>query len=232
MLKIEGIHTYYGRSHVLQGVSLEVRERELVGLLGRNGVGKTTTLRSIMKLTPPHQGRILLGSTVLTDLPAYQIPHQGVGYVPQGRRIFPKLTVRENLEIGLRNRGDRSSLQEVYELFPWLAERRNQSGGTLSGGEGQMLAIARCLVTRPRVLLLDEPTEGLMPKMATQIRNQIKAINQSGVSILLVEQNLKTALDLCHRIYLMEKGVIVYEAKAVELRQDEATLKRYLGVSS
>ena len=232
MLKVEGIHAYYGKSHVLQGVSLEVRDGQVVGLLGRNGVGKTTTLRSIMKLTPPRQGRVLLGSTVLSDLSPYQIPRQGVGYVPQGRQIFPKLTVRENLEIGILKRGGRSGLDEVYRLFPWLAERRNQLGGTLSGGEGQMLAIARCLVTQPRVLLLDEPTEGLMPMMVTQIRNQIKAINQSGVSLLLVEQNLKTALDLCDRIYPMEKGVITYEGKATELRNDKTTLRRYLGVSA
>ncbi len=231
MLKVEEIHTYYGKSHVLQGVSLEVGEGQIVGLLGRNGVGKTTTLRSIMKLTPPSRGRVLLRSVVLSDLPAYRIPRQGVGYVPQGRHIFPRLTVRENLEIGLLRRGDRGDLDHVYALFPWLEERLHQLGGTLSGGQQQMLAIARCLVTRPRILLLDEPTEGVMPVMVAQIRQQIQAINRSGVSILLVEQNLKTALDLCDRIYLMEKGVITHEAKAGELRKDQATLKRYLGVS-
>jgi branched-chain amino acid transport system ATP-binding protein len=232
MLRVEGIHAYYGKSHVLQGVSLEVREGQIVGLLGRNGVGKTTTLRSIMKLTPPRQGRVVLGSTILSDLPAYRIPRQGVGYVPQGRQIFPALTVQENLELGILKHGAPSALDEVSRLFPWLADRQHQLGGTLSGGEAQMLAIARCLVTRPRVLLLDEPTEGLMPMMVAQIRTQIRAINESGVSILLVEQNLKTALDLCERIYLMEKGVITYEATAPELRNDKATLRRYLGVSA
>ncbi len=231
MLTLEGIHTYYGKSHILQGVSLAVGEGEIVGLLGRNGVGKTTTLRSVMKLTPPAAGRVALGAQDLTRLPAYQIPRQGVGYVPQGRHIFPRLTVRENLAIGLLRRGERGDLDAAGRLFPWLDERGGQLGGTLSGGEQQMLAIARCLVARPRVLLLDEPTEGVMPVMVAQIRQQIRAINEAGVSILLVEQNLKTALDLCGRIYLMEKGVITHEAKAGQLRNDEATLRRYLGVS-
>ena len=231
MLRLEGVHTYYGKSHILQGVSLEVGEGEIIGLLGRNGVGKTTTLRSIMKLTPPAAGRVVLGTQDLTALPAYQIPRHGVGYVPQGRHIFPRLTVRENLELGLLRRGERGDLDAVHRLFPWLDERRTQFGGTLSGGQQQMLAIARCLVTRPRVLLLDEPTEGVMPVMVAQIRQQIRAINAAGVSILLVEQNLKTALDLCARIYLMEKGVVTHEAKAAQLRHDEATLRRYLGVS-
>jgi branched-chain amino acid transport system ATP-binding protein len=184
-----------------------------------------------MKLTPPARGRVLLGPIALSDLPPYRIPRQGVGYVPQGRHIFPRLTVRENLELGLLRRGERGDLDRVHGLFPWLQERPDQLGGTLSGGQQQMLAIARCLVTRPRILLLDEPTEGVMPVMVAQIRQQIQAINQSGVSILLVEQNLKTALDLCGRIYLMEKGVITHEAKAAQLRTDEPRLKRYLGVS-
>ncbi len=232
MLKIDDLHTYYGKSHVLQGVSLEVTEGQIAGLLGRNGVGKTTTLRSIMKLTPPQRGRVLLGTTALSDLRAYQIPRQGVGYVPQGRHIFPSLTVGENLEIGILKRRAASDLEEVYRLFPWLADRRHQLGGTLSGGEAQMLAVARCLVTRPRVLLLDEPTEGLMPTMVAQLGSQIRAINQRGVSILLVEQNYKAALAICDRIYFMEKGRVAHEAKAEELRSNLSTVRRYLGVGT
>jgi branched-chain amino acid transport system ATP-binding protein len=231
MLRVDGVHTYYGKSHILQGVSLDVAEGEVVGLLGRNGVGKTTTLRSIMKLTPPREGRVLLGDVVLSALPAHEIPRRGVGYVPQGRHIFPRLTVAENLAIGLRTRGG-PELEAVYAMFPWLTERRRQLGGTLSGGQQQMLAIARCLVTKPRVLLLDEPTEGLSPMMVAQIRDHIREIHGAGVTILLVEQNLRTALDLCERLYLMEKGVIAHAAKADALRGDEATLKRYLGVSA
>jgi branched-chain amino acid transport system ATP-binding protein len=231
MLRVEGIHTYYGKSHILQGVSLDVGKGEIVGLLGRNGVGKTTTLRSIMKLTPPQQGRVALGDVVLSKLPAHEIPRRGVGYVPQGRHIFPRLTVAENLEIGLR-KSSGPDVQAIHAMFPWLVERKRQLGGTLSGGQQQMLAIARCLVTQPRVLLLDEPTEGLSPVMVTQIREHIRAIHNTGVTILLVEQNLKTAFDLCDRLYLMEKGMIAHTAKAAELRGDEPTLKRYLGVSA
>jgi branched-chain amino acid transport system ATP-binding protein len=212
-------------------VTLEVGQGELVGVLGRTGVGKTTTLRSIMKLTPPRAGRVLLGELVLSALPAHEIPRRGVGYVPQGRHIFPQLTVAENLAIGLRRRRG-PEVDAAYEMFPWLKDRRGQLGGTLSGGQQQMLAIARCLVTSPRVLLLDEPTEGLSPVMVAQIREHIRAIHKAGVTILLVEQNLKTALDLGERLYLMEKGAIVHAAKAAELRSDEATLKRYLGVSA
>ena len=231
MLALTNVHAGYGKSQILHSLSLTVGDGESVALLGRNGVGKTTTLRTIMGLTPVSNGAITLDGERLDKLAAYNIPRRGVGYVPQGRHIFPKLTVYENLCLGLSRDPKDGELDSIFQRFPKLKERTNQAGGTLSGGEQQMLAIARCLVLKPRILILDEPTEGIMPKLVAEIREEIKSINQGGVSILLVEQNVLTAISVCSRIYIMEKGCIRVEEKSEELRSNSELVHRYLGVS-
>jgi branched-chain amino acid transport system ATP-binding protein len=231
MLRVENLHTHYGKSHVLQGASLRVEDGEAVALLGRNGVGKTTTLKSIMGLVPPSNGAVTFADTRLDQIPAHKIASVGLGYVPQGRKIFPSLTVLENLCLGLSGAPDQQRLDEIFEHFPRLKERLRQEGGTLSGGEQQMLAIARCLIMKPKMLLLDEPTEGIMPILVATIRDEIKTANKKGISILLVEQNFRIALAVCTRVYIMEKGVISYEGKAQELRDNPDIAHRYLGVS-
>lgn len=231
MLKLQDVHAHYGKSHILQGVTLTVNEGEAVALLGRNGVGKTTTLRSIMGLTSPSGGSISFHDTRLDRTASHRIPRLGLGYVPQGRHIFPKLTTYENLCLGLERKPADGELDHIFERFPLLMERISQPGGTLSGGEQQMLAIARCLVMRPRLMLLDEPTEGIMPKLVAGLRNEILAINQTGVSILLVEQNMRMALAVCSRVYIMEKGVICYEGSSQELRETPEVIHRFLGVA-
>ncbi|PIW30570.1 MAG: ABC transporter ATP-binding protein [Rhodospirillales bacterium CG15_BIG_FIL_POST_REV_8_21_14_020_66_15] len=231
MLELNAVHAHYGKVHVLQGASLEVKSGEAVALLGRNGVGKTTALKTIMGLVPATGGEIVFDGRGLTDMPPHAIPRSGIGYVPQGRGIFPSLSVKENLEIGLTKAPPSQVFDYVYDRFPRLKERLRQPGGTLSGGEQQMLAIARCLVMQPSLLILDEPTEGIMPILVQDIRREIKAVNDAGVSILLVEQNIKTALRLCSRIYIMEKGTVVHEAAAEDLKEDKETLHRYLGVA-
>ena len=231
MLKLEGLHTHYGKSHVLQGVNLEVKDGESVALLGRNGVGKTTTLRSVMGLTRPSGGAVTFAGQRLDQLKPHLIAGLGLGYVPQGRRIFPNLTVFENLCLGLARAPMKATLDDIYAQFPILAERADQSGGTLSGGEQQMLAIARCLIMKPKMLLLDEPTEGIMPKMVAMLKAKIRAVNQVGISIMLVEQNIVMAMALCPRIYIMEKGVICYEGTAQELRNNPDIAHRFLGVA-
>lgn len=231
MLELSGVVAHYGKSRVLQGVSLEVTSGESVALLGRNGVGKTTTLRSIMRLTPPSAGEIAFDGKRLDRVAQHRIASLGIGYVPQGRHIFPTLTTFENLCIGLPRAPSETDLAHVYARFPILKERAAQPGGTLSGGEQQQLAIARCLITKPKLLLLDEPTEGIMPILITKIRDEIRDINASGVSILLVEQNIDTALKLCTRVYFMEKGRISFEGTAAEIRASPGIIHRYLGVS-
>lgn len=231
ILQVEGLHAHYGKIHVLQGVDLSVGQGEAVALLGRNGVGKTTTLRSTLGLMPRSGCRILFMGRDITRLPAHQLAGLGIGYVPQGRGIFPLLTVMENLCLGLRGQPDPNRLEEIFERFPRLRERAGQTGGTLSGGEQQMLAIARCLMAGPRLLILDEPTEGIMPILVADIRRTIQSINRSGVAVLLVEQNVKTALRICGRVYLMEKGRIVHEGSSASLRADPETIHRYLGLS-
>src|SRR5207245_10224553 len=201
MLNLADVHVHYGKLHILQGVSMQVNEGEAVALLGRNGVGKTTTLRAIMGLGPRGAGTVHFGGADFDTIAPHQVPRMGVGYVPQGRGIFPNLTVYENLCVGLPGRRDPEREEYVFGCFPRLKERLKQSGNTLSGGEQQMLAIARCLMMRPKLIILDEPTEGIMPHLVSQIRREIHRINQTGVSILLVEQNVETALKLCPRVF-------------------------------
>jgi branched-chain amino acid transport system ATP-binding protein len=231
MLTVTGLNAHYGKSHVLQGVDLTVTSGEAVAVLGRNGVGKTTTLKAIMGLLPPTSGDVQFEGIALNKLPAFKIPAQRIGYVPQGRRIFPTLTVYENLCLGLARDPPRAELEPIFAQFPRLAERLQQPGGTLSGGEQQMLAIARCLVLQPKLLLLDEPTEGIMPKLVVDLRHEIRRINRSGVSVLLVEQNIATALAIASRVYFMEKGRICHEATSDELKANPEEAHRFLGVA-
>jgi branched-chain amino acid transport system ATP-binding protein len=231
MLELRDVHVHYGKLHILQGVSLEVNAGEAVALLGRNGVGKTTTLRAIMGLVRRTGGKVKFDGTDLDTIAAHQVPRKGVGYVPQGRGIFPNLSVYENLCLGLPGKPDPAVESRVLERFPRLKERAGQPGGTLSGGEQQMLAIARCLMMQPKMIIFDEPTEGIMPKLVSDIRREIHRINESGVSVLLVEQNLKTALKLCQRVFIMEKGTIVHVASSHELKAQPELVHRYLGLS-
>ncbi|OGL07427.1 MAG: ABC transporter ATP-binding protein [Candidatus Rokubacteria bacterium RIFCSPHIGHO2_02_FULL_69_13] len=235
MLTVEAIHTYYGKSHILHGVSLEVRPGEVVGLLGRNGVGKSTTLKTIMGLIHPTEGRIVFEGQPIARTAPHRLARLGIGYVPEDRRIFRLLTVMENLRTGLDRNGvseerKKALLEKVYQYFPVLAERRYQAGGTLSGGEQQMLAIARAMMLEPKIILLDEPTEGLMPRMVAQIREIIALLHQEGVAILLVEQNVPLTLEVSNRIYIMEKGVVRHQAAAAALRSDDSIIHQYLGV--
>jgi branched-chain amino acid transport system ATP-binding protein len=212
-------------------VNLDIQPGESAALLGRNGVGKTTTLRAIMGLAAKSGGSIEFDGTDLAGIAPHKVPRTGIGYVPQGRGIFPNLSVLENLCIGLPGKRDPEREDYVFSCFPRLKERLKQSGNTLSGGEQQMLAIARCLMMRPKLIILDEPTEGIMPLLVSQIRREIHRINQSGVSILLVEQNVETALKLCPRVFLMEKGAVVYSGTSHELKSQTSIVHRYLGLS-
>jgi len=228
-LTVDGIHTYYEDSHVLHGVSLVVGHGEAVALLGRNGAGKTTVIRSIVGFTPPRAGRVVWEDTAIEGWPPYRIARRGIALVPQGRRIFAPLSVRENLTIGARAKG--WSLERVFDLFPRLRERQAQAGGTLSGGEQQMLAIGRALLTNGRLLLLDEPSEGLAPIVVREIGHVVRSLKGQGLSILLVEQNYHLALSVADRVYVMSKGQIVYEGRPAALQADEGTKRRYLGVA-
>ena len=228
-LAVDDLHTYYGESHVLHGVSLAVAPGEAVALLGRNGAGKTTVIRSIIGFTPPRRGRVVWEDAAIEGWPPSRIARRGIALVPQGRRIFAPLSVRENLTLGAR--GDGWTLERVYALFPRLIERHAQAGGTLSGGEQQMLAIGRALLTNGRLLLLDEPSEGLAPIVVREIGRIVQSLKGRGLSILLVEQNYHLALAVADRVYVMSKGQIVYEGSPAELRADEDTKRRYLGVA-
>ena len=232
MLNVNEIHTYYGVSYVLQGVSLCVYKGQVVALMGRNGVGKTTTIRSIVGFTPPRQGNIFFKDKEITNLPAYNIAYMGIGLVPQGRRIFGSLSVLENLTVfGGKGRGNDWTLERLLSLFPPLKLRLKQKGSTLSGGEQQMLAIGRALITNPELILMDEPTEGLSPLFLKQVGTVIQSFKEEGkLSILLVEQNLSIGLKLADYIYIMNKGVIVFEGSSEELLNRPDIQSTYLGV--
>jgi branched-chain amino acid transport system ATP-binding protein len=235
LLEVDAVHSFYGKSHILHGVSLNIGRGEIVALLGRNGVGKSTTLKAIMGLVQPSQGRVMFEGRPVTGLPSHRLARLGIGYVPEERRIFRLLTVSENLRTGLDRHGvgkERKTelLDKVYEFFPVLAERRNQAGGTLSGGEQQMLAIARAMMLEPKIILLDEPTEGLMPRMVSQIREIIAALHREDVAVLLVEQNVPLTLEAARRVYILEKGVVRHHALSAELRADDGVIHQYMGV--
>jgi branched-chain amino acid transport system ATP-binding protein len=235
LVLVEDLHTYYGKSHILHGVSLKVARGEVVGLLGRNGVGKSTTLKTIMGLVRPSRGKVVLEGRSVTGLPAHKLARLGIGYVPEDRRIFRLLTVMENLRTGFDRHGvtearKHALLDKVFAFFPVLAERRHQPGGTLSGGEQQMLAIARAMMLEPKIILLDEPTEGLMPRMVSQIRRIIDSLHRDGVAILLVEQNVPLTLEASERVYIMEKGSVRHACAASELGVNDPVIRQYLGV--
>jgi branched-chain amino acid transport system ATP-binding protein len=229
MLELDAIETYYGESHILHGVSIRVAEGEAVALLGRNGAGKTTLIRSVAGFTPPREGRVLFGGQPVQAWPAYRIARQGLALVPQGRRIFSPLTVSENLTLGARP--GEWTLDRVYALFPRLDERALQPGGTLSGGEQQMLAIGRALMTNGRMLVLDEPSEGLAPIVVREIGRVVRGLKGGRLSMLLVEQNYHLALQVADRVYVMNKGQIVWEGTPSALEADEDVKRRYLGVA-
>lgn len=235
MLEVENVHVYYGNIHALRGVSLTVEEGEIVTLIGANGAGKSTTLFTISGLLKPREGTVLLEGDNLSIYPAHEVVSKGVCQVPEGRRIFTRLTVQENLEMGAFTRTDRAGikqdLERAFTLFPRLKERRNQVGGTLSGGEQQMLATARALMSRPRLLLLDEPSMGLAPILVDAIFDTVREINSQGTTILLVEQNAHIALQIAHRGYVLETGEVALSDSAENLRQNEMVQKVYLGIT-
>ena len=234
MLEVQDIHTYYGNIHALKGISLTVEEGEIVTLIGANGAGKTTTLWTIAGLLQPRQGKVFLEDEDLADYKAHEIVYKGVAMVPEGRRIFSKLTVAENLDMGAYHRSDRAGIEEdrerVFSLFPRLKERRSQVAGTLSGGEQQMLATARSLMARPRLMLLDEPSMGLAPVLVEDVFDTIQEINRDGTTILLVEQNAHMALQVAGRGYVLQTGEIVLSDTADGLRQNSMVQKAYLGM--
>ena len=234
MLEVNNIHTYYGNIHALKGISITVEEGEIVTLIGGNGAGKTTTLRSISGLIPPRSGDIYFEGEKISDTPAHELVFKGITMVPEGRGIFARLTVFENLDMGAYSLPDRASfdddLERVYQLFPRLKEREKQVAGTLSGGEQQMLATARALMAKPRLLLMDEPSMGLAPILVESVFDTIREINKNGTTILLVEQNATVALAVADRGYVLQTGEIVLKDTAENLRQDEMVQKAYLGI--
>jgi branched-chain amino acid transport system ATP-binding protein len=231
MLKVEGFNAYYGDLQVLRNFSVSVAAGEILCLLGRNGAGKTTALKSILGLVPPRSGSIALEGRDITGLAAEQIPRQGIGYVPQGRRLFKELTVRENLDIGLMTRKSGPDvLERALSYFPALAERMNQRSGTLSGGEQTMVAIARALCIAPKVIMLDEPTEGLMPSMIAAIRDVVTRLRDDGVAVLLVEQRIDAVLPVANRIAFMDQGMVQAEFDVEQVRSDPSLVHKYLGV--
>jgi branched-chain amino acid transport system ATP-binding protein len=237
-LEVQDLNTFYGASHVLQGISLAVEQGEIVALLGRNGMGKSTTLKSIMGLAMPKSGAVLFRGKNLTRYPAYKVAKAGIAYVPEERRIFPTLSVLDNLLLGVKAGGraqaaestDKWTLERIFLHFPALQERADQKGGHLSGGEQQMLAIGRGLMGNPELLLVDEPTEGLAPLMVQEVRDVLEEINKAGVSILLVEHNLKVAMSLADRLYLMGKAHIGFTGSVKELEADHESREKYLEV--
>jgi len=233
LLKVERIDTFYGQSHVLQGVSLSIGEGEVVCLLGRNGVGKTTTLRSVMGLTPPRSGKIFLNDSDITRKPPFQIANMGIGYMPDDRRIFPDLTLFENLELARRlsmKGGIQWTFEKIYDLFPVFIDLKDRKGTHLSGGEQKMLAIGRALMKNPLLLLLDEPSEGLAPFIVQNLIEVLSRIQGEGVTILLADQNLKFCRKTSDRGYILEKGMVQYEGAMEEIWQNEEIIKKYLVV--
>jgi branched-chain amino acid transport system ATP-binding protein len=232
MLEVKELHTYYGSSHILFGLSLTVGRGEIVGLLGRNGVGKTTTLRSIIGLTPPASGTVVFDGRDITGKTPEVITAGGIGFVPEDRRVFPNLTVAENLEVAMRRTSDHEgwTIGKVYELFPKLSTLGDRKGGYLSGGEQQMLTIARTLMINPRLVLLDEPMEGLAPAIVSTLVKQIRALKDQGMTILLSEQNVKAAMKLVDRCYVIEKGRVKFEGTPAALMDDRDARTRYLGL--
>ncbi len=231
LLQVEALHTFYGKSHILHGVDLELREGEIVALLGRNGAGKTTTLRSLVGLTRAREGVVRLFGKAVTDWPPYAIAALGVGYVPEGRRIFANLTVEENLKVPLERPGP-WTVARVFELFPKLEERRRNKGRQLSGGEQEMLAIARALLLNPKLLLLDEPSQGLAPLIVQEVFRVVSSARKEGISVLLVEQNVRAAVEIADRAYVLDNGSIVYEGDATEFAKDEERVRALAGASS
>ncbi|HXG04153.1 MAG TPA: ABC transporter ATP-binding protein [Candidatus Binatia bacterium] len=233
-LTLEDVHTYYGDAHVLHGVTFAVGTGRLVALLGRNGAGKTTTIRTIVGFTPPRRGQIRLFGEPIAGLDPETIARRGVGLVPQGRRIFPSLTVSENLTVAARRRPDSAhppwTLERVLDLFPRLGDRQRQPAGTLSGGEQQMLAIGRALMTNPRLLLLDEPSEGLAPQIVHEVRQVLQRLKNEGFSVVLVEQNIRLALDIADEVVILNNGRVVFEGDPAAIARDEAFLALHLGV--
>lgn len=234
MLELIDVHTYYGESHILQGISLEVKEGSVIALLGRNGMGKTTILHSIIGFITPRQGSIRFITKELIGQSPYQIAQMGLALVPQGRRIFPSLSVKENLTMAARSRGkhDAWCLDRIYSLFPVLKERSKFKGNLLSGGEQQMLAIARALMTNPSLILMDEPSEGLAPLIVRELGKTIRKLQQSGISILLVEQNFDLGLAVANHSYIVNNGIVACEAAPEELRRNKEDMAKYLGVAS
>ena len=230
MLRVQDIHTYYGDSYILQGISIRVKEGEVIGLLGRNGMGKTTLIRSIIGFTPPRRGRVIFKDTDVTHMRPFKIARLGISVVPQGRLIFPSLNVTENLTVGFSGKTEGWTLERIYELFPPLRERLRHPGDRLSGGEQQMLAIARSLMTNPSFLLMDEPTEGLSPLFVQTVGQVIRKLQQSGIAILLVEQNLRFALTHTDYLHILSRGQIVHSSSPKDLDQNAEIKSRHLGV--
>jgi len=227
----QGLHTYYGKSHILHGVGLEVADGKITALLGRNGAGKTTTLRSLMGLTPAREGRITIFGTDTTRWPTFRIAASGVGYVPEGRRIFANLTVDENLKVPHQRAGPWTA-EKIYELFPRLAQRKQNRGRQLSGGEQEMLSIGRALLLNPRLLILDEPSQGLAPLVVREVFRVIAQMRQDGIAVLLVEQNARMSLEIADHAYVLDDGSIVYSGSARELAADEARVQALAGASA
>jgi len=227
----EGLHTYYGKSHILQGVSLEVEEGRITALLGRNGAGKTTTLRSLMGLTPAREGRVSIFGQDTTHWPTFRIAAKGVGYVPEGRRIFANLSVEENLKVPVE-RGGPWTIARIYELFPRLAERKLNRGRQLSGGEQEMLSIGRALLLNPKLLILDEPSQGLAPLVVREVFRIVARMREENISVLLVEQNARMSLEIADHAYVLNDGNIVYSGPARELAADEARVQALAGASA
>jgi len=228
VLRAENIHAFYGKSHILHGISLEVGEGEIVAVLGRNGAGKTTTLRSLMGLTPPRQGRAEIFGCETTRWPAHRIAGLGVGYVPEGRKIFGALTVLENLKVPQARPGP-WTLERVFKLFPRLAERQSQLGRQLSGGEQEMLAIARPLLVNPRLMLLDEPSQGLAPLIVAEVMQVVRRMREEGLSVMLIEQNAPLTLKIADRAYVLDDGKVVYAGRAAELAGDAELVNKLAG---